>query len=110
MRLWIVAAVFLAMAIAQAAESVDATFDRLAKADVFAFGPTGYAGIISRGEKDYRVILSRPSAMADLRTVPRDSRETMHPLCVVTSSFDSRIELESSLKRLGLITRMPSNS
>jgi hypothetical protein len=65
MRLWIVAAVLLAMAIALEAESVDSTFDRVAKVDVFAFGPTGYAGVISQGEKDYKLILSRPSAMAD---------------------------------------------
>src|SRR6202011_4288715 len=65
MRLWILAAVLLPIAIAQAAESVDPTFKRLAKGDVFAFGPTGYAGVISQGEKDYKLILSRPSAMAD---------------------------------------------
>jgi hypothetical protein len=66
MKLWIVVAVLLAMPVVQAAESVDSTFDRLAKVDVFAFGPTGYAGVISQGEKDYKLILSRPSAMADL--------------------------------------------
>ena len=64
-RLWIVAAVLVAMAIAQVAEPVDSVFDRLSKVEIFAFGPTGYAGAISQGEKDYKMILSRPSAIAD---------------------------------------------
>jgi hypothetical protein len=32
---------------------------------MFAFGPTGYVGVISVGEKNYKLILSRPSAEAD---------------------------------------------
>ena len=39
--------------------------ERLAKVEAFAFGPTGYAGIASQGEKDHKLILSRPSASAD---------------------------------------------
>lgn len=50
---------------AQTPATSDATFDRLAKVEIFAFGPVGYAGIISLGEKDYKLILSRPSAAAD---------------------------------------------
>ncbi|HEX9111680.1 MAG TPA: hypothetical protein VF845_09395 [Terriglobales bacterium] len=65
MRLWIVAALLLAAAVGQAEEPFDSTFERLAKVDQFAFGPTGYAAVISQGEKDYQVILSRPSAIAD---------------------------------------------
>jgi hypothetical protein len=55
----------LAATVAQAGEPIDSTFERLAKVDTFAFGPTGHAGVISQGEKDYRLILSRPSAIAD---------------------------------------------
>ena len=50
---------------AQAGEPVDATFERLAKVDRFSFGGIGYAGVTSQGEKDYDLILARPSALAD---------------------------------------------
>jgi len=39
---------------------------RLAKVEIFAFGRVGYAGITSQEETDYWVILSHPSAAADL--------------------------------------------
>ena len=55
----------LSVSIAQAASSSDSTFDRLAKVERFAFGGTGYAGTISEGEKDYKEILSRPTALKD---------------------------------------------
>ena len=65
MRTWILAASLIFVSIAHAGDSVDSTLDRLARVDRFAFGGTGYAGVISMGEKDYRAILSRPSAEAD---------------------------------------------
>jgi hypothetical protein len=65
MRLWIIAAVLLAAVIAQAGEPSDSTFERITKVDRFAFGGIGYGRITSQGEKDYKVILSRPSAIAD---------------------------------------------
>lgn len=65
MRIWLIAGMFLAAAIAQVGQPVDSTFERLSKIDRFAFGPTGYAGVTSQGEKDYKLILSRPSAIAD---------------------------------------------
>ena len=65
MKAWIVLAVFLSAASAQVSAPVDATFERLAKVEMFALGPTGYAGVISQGEKDYKLILSRSSVMAD---------------------------------------------
>jgi hypothetical protein len=43
----------------------DLALQRLATADVFAFGPVGYAATISQGERDYRLILARTSAEAD---------------------------------------------
>jgi hypothetical protein len=46
----------------QAGDSIDLSFGRLAKVNTFAFGGTGYAGEISLGEKDFRVVLSNPSA------------------------------------------------
>lgn len=51
--------------IVHAADSTDTVLDRLAKVERFSFGGVGFAGIISPGEKDFRVILSRPSAKAD---------------------------------------------
>ena len=64
MRPWIIAAILLAAAVTQAEDPSDMTFERLAKVHRFAFGGTGYAGVIPQGKKDYRVILFRPSAMA----------------------------------------------
>jgi hypothetical protein len=66
MRAWIIlTAVLVSAASAQDPVPLDATFDRLAKVEIFAFGPVGYAGSTSFGEKYYKVILSRPSAAAD---------------------------------------------
>jgi hypothetical protein len=69
MRLPIIALVLLAVGVARAGGPSDSVFERLAKVDRFAFGGVGYAGTISQGEKDYRLILSRPSAMADFETL-----------------------------------------
>jgi hypothetical protein len=43
----------------------DAVLDRLSKVERFAFGPTGYAGVTSEGEKDFRAVLGRSSALTD---------------------------------------------
>jgi hypothetical protein len=65
MKLWIAVSLLLSAAAAQSGEPVDSPFERLAKVDRFAFGGIGYAGITSQGEKDYKLILARSSAMAD---------------------------------------------
>ena len=65
MKAWIVVAVLISVASAQAPTPVDATFERLAKVGTFVFGLTGEAGVISQGEKDYKLILSRHTAEAD---------------------------------------------
>jgi hypothetical protein len=65
MRTWILAVLLVFVSPAHAGDSVDPVLDRIARVDRFAFGGTGYAGVISQGEKDYRAILSRPSAEAD---------------------------------------------
>ena len=65
MKLWLITALLFS-AFPQATQPVDATFERLAKVELFAFGGVGYAGVMSPGEKDYRAILARSSAMADL--------------------------------------------
>jgi hypothetical protein len=64
-RTWILAVSLVLASFGHAGDSVDPVLDRLAKVDPFAFGRTGFAGVISSGEKDYRVILSRPSALLD---------------------------------------------
>jgi hypothetical protein len=43
----------------------DTALDRLAKVGRFAFGPTGNAGVISPGEKDYGTVLATSTALAD---------------------------------------------
>jgi hypothetical protein len=64
MKLWLITAL-LVSAVPQATQPVDTAFERLAKVELFAFGGVGYAGVTSPGEKDYRAILARPSAMVD---------------------------------------------
>ena len=49
----------------QAVQPFDTAFERLAEVERFAFGPAGYTGVTSSGEKDYRAMLARPSAMAE---------------------------------------------
>jgi len=64
MKLWLITALLFS-ALPQATQPVDTTFDRLAKVHLFAFGGVGYDGVTSPGEKDYRAMLARPSALAD---------------------------------------------
>ncbi len=64
MKLWIIGALLFS-GIPQATQTIDTAFERLVKVEKFAFGPTGFVGVTSQGEKDYEIILSRPSAMAD---------------------------------------------
>jgi len=48
-----------------AADAVlDAAVKRLTVVDRFAFGPVGYAGVISKGETDFRLVVSRPKPTA----------------------------------------------
>ena len=37
---------------------------RMVHTNAFAFGGTGRAGVISQGEKDFRIILSQPASVA----------------------------------------------
>jgi hypothetical protein len=43
----------------------EAVVERLSKVEIFSFGPTGYAGVTSNGEKDFRTLLGGSSALAD---------------------------------------------
>lgn len=63
MKLWFIAAL-LFLAVPQTIQP-DAVLDRLSKVERFAFGPTGYAGVTSAGEKDFRTLLGRSSALTD---------------------------------------------
>lgn len=51
--------------ILHAENTSDPVFDRLAKVERFAFGGTGLGGVISQGEKDFKEILSRSTALKD---------------------------------------------
>jgi hypothetical protein len=63
MKLWLITAL-LFLAVPQTTQP-DTVLDRLSKVERFAFGPTGYAGRTSAGEKDFRTVLARGSALAD---------------------------------------------
>jgi len=62
-KLWFITAL-LFFAVPQTTQP-DAVLDRLSKVERFAFGPTGYAGVTSAGEKDFRTVLGRSSALTD---------------------------------------------
>jgi len=62
MRLWLLAAILL-IGVAQTAQ--DSVLDRLSQVERFAFGGTGIAGGISPGERDYKTVLARSTALAD---------------------------------------------
>jgi hypothetical protein len=64
MKLWLIAAM-LFLGARQTTEPIDTVLERAAKVARFAFGGTGYAGVISDGEQDYRSILARKSALVD---------------------------------------------
>ena|SRR5579872_657484 len=65
MRLVMLFALLTIQAVAQTNTAPDPDFDRLVKVHMYAFGGVGFAGTISQGEKDYRAILARPTALAD---------------------------------------------
>jgi hypothetical protein len=68
MRFWLITALFF-WAIPQATQPVDTTLEHFAKVEIFAFGGVGYSGATSLGEKDYRAILARSSAIADFERI-----------------------------------------
>jgi hypothetical protein len=63
MKLWLITAL-LFFAVPQTTQP-DAVLDRLSKVERFAFGPTGYAGVTSAGERDFTTVLGRGSALTD---------------------------------------------
>jgi hypothetical protein len=65
MKHWIVLALLVSATAISQVGPLDSTLERLAKVDRFAFGPTGYVGVTSQGENDYKEVLSRPTAEAD---------------------------------------------
>jgi hypothetical protein len=73
MKLLLIAALLLTGAVVCAAQTQtpkpDDVVAHLSKTEVFAFGGVGFAGTTSGGEKDFKTILSRPTALADFETV-----------------------------------------
>jgi hypothetical protein len=63
MKLWFITAL-LFLAVPQTTQP-NAVLERLARVERFAFGPTGYAGVTSAGEKDFSTVLGRSSAVTD---------------------------------------------
>lgn len=45
-------------------DALDAAVQRLSKVGIFAFGGTGFAGVISKGELDFKIVLARPEPEA----------------------------------------------
>ena len=89
------------MGIACAAERSDPIVDRMAQVNLFAFGGVGFAGVISEGERDYRLILSRPSAADDFEKLfARGSLEAKCYALVAmhTLNFEKFKTLSSTLR------------
>jgi hypothetical protein len=62
-KLWLITAL-LFLTVPESTQP-DTVLDRLSKVERFAFGPTGYAGVISAGEKVFRIVLARSSDLTD---------------------------------------------
>jgi hypothetical protein len=45
-------------------DTVDAAVNRLSTVDWFAFGGVGYAGVTSKGETDFKIVLAQPKPTA----------------------------------------------
>lgn len=45
-------------------DTVDAAVNRLSTVERFAFGGVGFAGVISKGETDFRLVLAQPKPIA----------------------------------------------
>src|SRR5690242_11010864 len=60
----VVAFVLLSAVVALADDSIDSAIKRLANVQRFAFGPVGYAGATSKGETDFRFLVSQPQSTA----------------------------------------------
>ena len=65
--LFTVASLIFGLSVAQAEILSDSALNRLVRVERFSFGGTGEAGVISQGEKDYREILSRSTALNDFK-------------------------------------------
>lgn len=63
MRQWIISIILLVASVVQAGDFIDSSLSKLIQVDTFVFGAFGAAGVISEGEKDFRVLLSSPSAI-----------------------------------------------
>ncbi len=71
MIFWLIP-MLLFVPVPQSSHPPDALIERFAKTGVFAFGPVGFAGITSPGEKDYRTVFNRTSALADFEKLNSD--------------------------------------
>lgn len=60
-----VVAVLLLSSLSFAVDPVDAAVNRLANVEYYAFGGVGFAGVTSRGEKDYKAIFVSPNGLQE---------------------------------------------
>ena len=64
-RKWLLTALMLLSSTATLADdSVSSAIKRLSTVESFAFGGVGYAGVISKGEIDFKFILAQPQSTA----------------------------------------------
>ncbi len=66
MKLWLLTALLL---FSPQQSQDDLVLQRLSKVEIFAFGGIGYAGTTSPGEKDFRTVLARKTALADFEVL-----------------------------------------
>ena len=63
-KCWVAILVFFCGVAACADDSVASAVKRLSTVETFAFGGVGYAGVTSKGEIDFKFILSQPQLTA----------------------------------------------
>jgi hypothetical protein len=56
--------ILLNISLVLADDTVDAAVNRLSTVEKFAFGGVGYAGVISKGETDFKLVLNEPKPTA----------------------------------------------
>src|ERR1035438_8973000 len=65
MRLMAATLIALLCSVVYSQETHSAAMQRMVHTNAFAFGGTGRAGVISQGERDFRIILSQSAPVAD---------------------------------------------
>jgi hypothetical protein len=93
----LLSAVFVAPAQEPRAEAIQ----RISHSNVFAFGGVGFAGVTSDGEKDFRFIISLPSAARDFETIYETGTPEAKGYALAGIHELNRVRFKELLRSLG---------